>query len=64
MITPLRGDCNGDGNVSNKDVTVMFRYLSSGEGDADPDIYDFNMDGEIDNKDVVALFRYVSTLEN
>lgn len=64
VITPVRGDCNGDGNVSNKDVTVMFRYLSSGEGDADPDIYDFNMDGEIDNKDVVALFRYVSTLEN
>ena len=64
VITPLRGDCNGDGKVSNKDVTVMFRYVSSGASDADPDIYDFNMDGEIDNKDVVTLFRYVSTLEN
>ena len=57
----LRGDCNGDGAVDNKDVVVLFRYVSGNESGYDP-IYDFNEDGAVDNKDVVALIRYISTL--
>lgn len=52
------GDTNGDGEIDNKDVVVLFRYVSgSGEYDA---VYDFDGDGEVNNKDVVALFREVS----
>lgn len=54
------GDCNGDGVINNKDVVVLFKYLSSDETGADPYVFDFNGDGGINNKDVVALFKYVS----
>lgn len=54
------GDCNGDGAVDNKDVVVLFRYVSGGKKVADESAYDFNGDGAVDNKDVVALFRAVS----
>lgn len=56
----LPGDCNGDGAVDNKDVVVLFRYVSSGEEVEAEENCDFNNDGAIDNKDVVSLFRYVS----
>ena len=58
----VRGDCNGDGAVDNKDVVILFRYVSGTEKAADETVYDFNEDGETDNKDVVALFRYASSL--
>ena len=52
------GDINGDGFLDNKDVVVLFRYVSGGsEYDS---AYDFNDDGEVNNKDVVELFRFVS----
>lgn len=62
VAEPLRGDCNNDGALGNKDVTTLFRYISSGAADANPAVFDFNEDGEIDNKDVVSLFRHVSSI--
>ena len=56
----LVGDCNNDGSVDNKDVVVLFRYVSSENKLDDETAYDFNGDGTVDNKDVVSLFRYVS----
>ena len=55
-----KGDINGDGEVDNKDVVLLFRYVSGGGKSGDESVYDFNGDGEVNNKDVVALFRYVS----
>ena len=54
-----RGDFNGDGEVDNKDVVTLFRYISANSESTDP-IYDFNDDGGVNNKDVVSLFRAVS----
>ena len=54
------GDCNRDGAVDNKDIVVLFRYVSSGEAAEDETIYDYNGDGEVNNKDVTTLFRDVS----
>ena len=51
-------DCNGDGEVNNKDVVMLFRYVS-GNG-AYNEIYDIDENGTVDNKDVVALFALVS----
>ena len=55
------GDMNNDGEVNNKDVVGLFRYVSSGvQMRAAGDDYDINGDGEVNNKDVISLFRYVS----
>lgn len=54
------GDVNGDNSVDNKDVVILFRYVSTPNAAYDP-AYDFNGDNAVDNKDVVALFRHVST---
>ena len=58
----LTGDVNSDGQLNNKDVVALFRYVS-GNKDAVKDVSacDFNGDGEVDNKDVVAMFKAVST---
>ena len=55
----LKGDINGDGSVDNKDVVVLFRYVS-GESAGYDAKYDYNEDGAVDNKDVVSLFRFIS----
>lgn len=53
------GDVNGDGEVDNKDVVTLFRFVSAAADGYDA-AYDLNEDGEVNNKDVVELFRYVS----
>lgn len=57
----VKGDCNGDGEINNKDIVVLFRYVSLGVSAVNNEAFDFNADGVTDNKDVVALFRYVSS---
>ena len=55
------GDINGDGDINNKDVVLLFRYVSGGSETIIIEAADINNDGLIDNKDVVTLFRTVST---
>ena len=57
----LAGDVNGDRAVNNKDVTVLFRYVSGVGVTVDRDCADTNCDGGINNKDVTVLFRFVSS---
>ena len=58
------GDPTGDGEIDNKDVVTLFRYVSSDEEDEVMDAAsDFTEDGEVNNKDVVALFRFLSSIE-
>lgn len=59
-VSGIAGDVNRDGNVDNKDVTVLFRYLNGVSVTADETACDTNGDGNTDNKDVVTLFRYLS----
>lgn len=54
------GDINGDREVDNKDIVVLFRYVSGGNVEVNEIALDTNGDGEVDNKDIVVLFRYVS----
>lgn len=55
------GDVNGDGRVSSKDVTQMFRVVS-GESTEELDLIvgDVNGDGRISSKDVTMMFCFVS----
>ena len=59
----IKGDVDGSGELSNKDVVALFKYLSGVTVDnIVEDALDVNGDGEVDNKDVVALFKTVSSL--
>ena len=58
----LPGDIDGDGEVNNKDVIRLFRYVSG-----DLTVYevvepalDVNEDGKVNNRDVTTLFLRVS----
>ena len=53
-------DINGDGEVDNKDIVALFRYVSGVGVSVNKKALDVNGDGEVDNKDVTILFRYVS----
>ena len=53
-------DVNGDGRVNNKDVTLLFRFVSGKNVTVIENNADFDMDSEINNKDVVMLFAYLS----
>ena len=61
-FTATIGDPTGDGQIDNKDVFSVFRYVSgTDENNVMDAASDFDCDGEVNNKDVVALFRFVST---
>ena len=54
------GDVNGDGDVNNKDVTMLRRYLVGGWNvSIDELAADINGDGDVNNKDVTMLRRYL-----
>ena len=57
------GDINGDGEVDNKDLTRLFRYLSDYDVEVVEAALDVNGDGEVDNKDLTRLFRYLSNYD-
>ena len=58
---PVLGDVNGDGEINNKDVVLLFRFLSGGSDEGlIKKLMDFNGDGFVNNKDVATLFRYIS----
>ena len=59
----LPGDINGDGEVDNKDVVVLFRFVSGSDIVVNEAALDVNGDGEVDNKDVIVLFRHLSNDE-
>ena len=54
-------DVNGDGEVSNADITALIRYLSGWE-DAGFVLAaaDINSDGKIGNRDVIALIKHLA----
>ena len=53
----LPGDINGDGHVNNKDVVILFRYLSGYDVEVCEIALDVNGDGYVNNKDITVLFR-------
>ena len=55
----LPGDINGDGDVNNKDLTRLQRYLKYGEVDVVTANLDVNGDGDSNNKDLTRLQRYL-----
>ena len=56
--TALRGDVNGDGNVSIADVSVLIDLLLSGSSITNP-AADVNQDSNVSIADVSALIDYL-----
>ena len=59
----IPGDINGDGEVDNKDVVALFRYVSGVNVEVNVIALDVNGDGKINNKDITILFRYLNNHE-
>ena len=56
----MPGDINGDGQVNNKDLTRLQRYLGGENVQVVTAAVDVNGDGKINNKDLTRLQRYIS----
>jgi hypothetical protein len=59
--TPIKGDINGDGEVSNVDLIMIARYLVDLEefDDKQKEAADYNDDGVINNSDLVLIARAI-----
>ena len=60
VITYISGDVNNDGEVNNKDLGVLRRFLNDWDVKIDELASDVNRDGEINNKDLGILRRYLN----
>ncbi len=58
----IPGDIDGNGKIGNKDVQLLFKYISKIDINYDFDIekFDVNGDGIVNNKDVIRLFNLSS----
>ena len=56
----IPGDITGDGEVNNKDLTRLFKYLTGYDVQVNEAALDVNGDGSVNNKDQTRLFRYLS----
>ena len=57
----IRGDANGDGKVSSRDITRILQYLVDELGDKTIDLKaaDFNGDGKVSSRDITAILKYL-----
>ena len=57
------GDADGDGVLSNSDITLIIRAMCGWDSDMTMVIADANYDGKINNRDIIALIRRISCAE-
>ena len=60
VVEYISGDLNRDGEVDNKDLSVMQRYLCNWDIPTDKKAADVNRDGVVNNKDFSILQRYLN----
>ena len=60
VIEYISGDVNGDGNINNKDLGVLRRWLNDWDVEIDELAADVNRDGNVNNKDLGILRRYLN----
>lgn len=60
ILDHVPGDISGDGVVNNKDLSLLFRYLSDWDVAVNEAALDVNGDGRVNNKDLSLLFQYLS----
>ena len=60
IVDHIPGDVSGDGAVNNKDLSLLFQYLSDWNVTVNEAALDINGDGKVNNKDLSLLFQYLS----
>lgn len=55
----VAGDVNGDGNVNNKDILRLMKYLKGKDVEVNEAALDINGDGNVNNKDLLRLMKYL-----
>ncbi|MBR5295504.1 MAG: leucine-rich repeat protein, partial [Clostridia bacterium] len=60
VIDYIPGDVNCDGEINNKDVGLLQRYINGWDVEIDLDAADVTRDGKINNKDLALLQRFIS----
>ena len=54
------GDINGDGDVNNKDLTRLMKYLAGDDVEVVSEVLDVNGDGSVNNNDLTRLMKYLA----
>ena len=62
-----RGDVTKDGNVTNSDILLLYKYIYSStlyplENESDPSalkLADANKDGKVTNSDILMIYKYI-----
>ncbi len=60
VITYISGDVNGDGEVNNKDLGILRRFLNDWDVEINELASDVDRNGEVNNKDLGILRRYLN----
>ena len=60
VVDYISGDLNDDGEIDNKDLSEMMRYLNAWGNEINEGAADVNRDGSINNKDYSVLQRYLN----
>ena len=63
IVDHIPGDISGDGSVNNKDLSLLFQYLSDWDVKVNEAALDVSGDGKVNNKDLSLLFQYLSDWE-
>ena len=59
----FKGDVNGDGMLANNDLSLLIKYLSGGNVNADQNALDADGNGKINNRDAIALIKVLAGWE-
>ena len=60
ILDHIPGDISGEGSINNKDLTLLFQYLSDWDVEVNEAALDVNGDDKVNNKDLSLLFQYLS----
>lgn len=60
VVAYISGDVNGDGEINNKDLGVLRRFLNDWDVEIDELASDVNRDGDVNNKDLGILRRFLN----
>ena len=54
------GDINGDGRVTNADLTRLMKYIAGDDVKVNKACLDVNGDGKVDNRDLSRLMKHLA----
>ena len=62
-VTPRKGDLDGDGGLTNADITLILRELCGWNEQEPLEFSDINDDGKVNNRDIITLIQKLAEAE-